>query len=241
MKYLIVFSTTDGHTKVIADAIADTIRSKDNAAECTVQDIKVLTAHKTPTAEVAADIKNYDKFVLGASIRYGYFSEEVSEFVKQNHSHLNSIPTGFFSVNMTARKANKRSPETNPYTRKFLSSCPWRPTKAAVFAGALYYPRYSFFDRNMIRFIMKLTGGDTDPKTEKVYTDWDSVKAFAGEVVAMTTSDIPAAQERAANLHKMQEQQERTRRLYRLCFVGGVAAVVAITRIATLKRLQKHD
>jgi menaquinone-dependent protoporphyrinogen oxidase len=32
----------------------------------------------------------------------------------------------------------------------------------AVFAGALRYPRYRWYDRFMIRLIMKMTGGETD-------------------------------------------------------------------------------
>ncbi len=68
------------------------------------------------------------------------------------------MPSAFFAVNLTARKPEKRSPQTNAYTRKFLLSSPWQPKQCAVFAGALRYPRYRWFDRVMIRFIMKMTG-----------------------------------------------------------------------------------
>nr|AEM25294.1 protoporphyrinogen oxidase [Strigomonas oncopelti] len=239
MKYLILFSTSSGHTKVIADTIADTIRAKESGAECTVQDIKLFMTHNTLTAEGVADMKNYNKVILGASIRYGYFAQEVHQFVKQYAPYLNSIPTGFFTVNMTARKENKATPETNPYAQKFLRGCPWKPTKSAVFAGALYYPRYSFFDRNVIRVIMKMTGGDTDPKTEKVYTDWDSVKAFAEDVVALTADDACYALELSAEAEKKAAVEERSRNVYRMCVVGAVAVVGAISRVLTQKKLLK--
>jgi menaquinone-dependent protoporphyrinogen oxidase len=48
-----------------------------------------------------------------------------------------------------------------------------------VFAGDLHYQRYSAFDRNVIRFIMWLTKGPTDPQTQVEYTDWDAVERFA--------------------------------------------------------------
>ncbi|EJS87554.1 protoporphyrinogen oxidase, partial [Pasteurella multocida subsp. multocida str. Anand1_cattle] len=67
---------------------------------------------------------------------------------------------------------------TNVYVRKFLQRIDWQPHLAAVFAGALYYPRYSFFDRTMIRLIMKITGGETDTSKEIEYTDWQKVEFF---------------------------------------------------------------
>ena len=53
----------------------------------------------------------------------------------------------------------------------------------AVFAGKLDYPSYSFFDRQMIRLIMLMTKGPTDPKTIIEYTDWHKVDEF-GHIIA---------------------------------------------------------
>ena len=85
------------------------------------------------------------------------------------------------AVNLTARKPEKRSPQTNAYTRKFLLASPWQPKQCAVFAGALRYPRYRWFDRIMIQFIMRMTGGETDTSKEVEYTDWQQVDRFAQE------------------------------------------------------------
>ncbi|EPY29650.1 protoporphyrinogen oxidase [Strigomonas culicis] len=239
MKYLVLYSTKGGHTKVICEALVEAIRASDSAAQCTTLNLNEFMTTNTLTSEGVADMKKYDKLVLGASVIYGNFAKELHQFVRQYHPHLNSFPTAFFVVNLTARKEDKRTPETNPYARKFLRASPWKPTKAAVFAGALYYPRYSFFDRNMIRVIMKLTGGDTDPTTEKVYTDWDSVKAFGADVAAMTADDIPFAHEHAAEVEKEDALQDRTRRFYRMCFMGVVAGVAAVTRVVSGTKLLK--
>lgn len=98
--------------------------------------------------------------------------------MQKNTALLNQKRTAFFSVNLTARKSNKDTPQTNVYTRKFLQKTIWKPTNSAVFAGALYYPRYNWFERSMIRFIMKITGGETDISKEIEYTDWEKVKDF---------------------------------------------------------------
>lgn len=56
---------------------------------------------------------------------------------------------------------------------------PWKPTLIGVFAGALYYPRYGWFDKTMIKFIMSMTGGETDTTKEVEYTNWEKVALFA--------------------------------------------------------------
>lgn len=105
----------------------------------------------------------------------------ISSFIKcwKTHCTFKSKNHGFFGVNLTARKPEKSTPETNVYVRKFLQRITWQPTISAVFAGALLYPRYTFFDRVMIQFIMRITGGETDPTKEIEYTDWEKVRSFS--------------------------------------------------------------
>lgn len=167
MKALILFSTRDGQTQKIASAIADEIKGQQSCDVINIQDAKTL------------DWQQYDRVLIGASIRYGHFQPVVNEFVKHNLLALQQRVSGFFSVNLTARKSEKRSPETNAYTVKFLAQSPWQPDCCAVFAGALYYPRYRWFDRVMIQFIMRMTGGETDASKEVEYTDWQQVQRFA--------------------------------------------------------------
>ena len=99
--------------------------------------------------------------------------------------NLNKKVRFFFGVNLTARKEGKDNPESNTYVRKFLQRTEWKPKLAAVFAGALFYPRYRWIDRVMIQIIMKITGGETDPKKEIEYTNWDKVKKFANQINEM--------------------------------------------------------
>ena len=60
----------------------------------------------------------------------------------------------------------------------------WRPRQVAVLAGKIDYPRYGFPDRTIIRGIMWLTGGPTDPRTMADFTDWQKVDAF-GNLIAL--------------------------------------------------------
>ena len=69
-----------------------------------------------------------------------------------------------------------------PYLKKFLRRIRWKPRKLAVFAGRIDYPSLGFFDRTMIRFIMWMTRGPTDPTAVVEFTDWSRVEAFGEEV-----------------------------------------------------------
>lgn len=163
MKTLILYSSHDGQTKKISEFLTALLEG-----EVTV----------SPLQE-DYDIQPFDCVIIGASIRYGHFNKMLSRFVKNNFLYLERKNAAFFGVNLTARKEGKDNPENNVYVRKFLQHTNWQPKLAAVFAGALFYPRYKWFDRVMIRFIMKITGGETDTTKEIEYTDWKKVEQFA--------------------------------------------------------------
>ena len=176
MKTLMLFSTRDGQTREIAAYLCSQLHELG-------ADTALIDLDRTDDIEWQL----YDRIIIGASIRYGHFHPVLDCFVKKHAAALQAVPSAFFSVNLVARKPEKRSPQTNSYTRKFLLRSPWQPDSCAVFAGALRYPRYGWFDRFMIRLIMKMTGGETDISKEVVYTNWQQVTLFAREIAQMTS------------------------------------------------------
>jgi menaquinone-dependent protoporphyrinogen oxidase len=173
-RILIVYSTTDGHTLKICQRLRQAIEP--SGAEVHV--VSVADAD-------GIDLGTFDKIVLGASIRRGRHSKAVHEFIDARAEQLAAKPNAFFSVNIVARKPDKNRPETNPYLRKFLQRIRWQPGLLAVFAGKLDYPRYRFLDRLMIRFIMLMTRGPTDPRAVVEFTDWNEVEAFGRRVAEL--------------------------------------------------------
>ena len=171
---LILYSTTDGHTTKICNRLKQEIEK--NANQVTV--VAVETFRRL-------DLPSFDKIIIGASIRYGKHNKLIFDFIDSNLPLLESKASAFFSVNIVARKPEKNRPETNPYMRKFLKQTSWRPNKLAVFAGKLDYPKYNSLDRLMIRLIMWITRGPTDPKTVIEFTDWQQVEDFAQIVSEM--------------------------------------------------------
>lgn len=164
---LILYSTTDGHTREICQRLRQVIEQEGHQ-------VKLMSIGD----QLNVDMKPFDKIVLGASIRYGKHGKQVYEFIERNERILDSKPNAFFSVNVVARKPEKNQPETNPYLKKFLKQITWQPKELAVFAGKIDYQRYRIMDRLMIRLIMWMTKGPTDPKTVAEFTNWKQVEAF---------------------------------------------------------------
>ena len=171
---LILYSTVDGHTRKICERLR-------SGVEATGAGVTLMRLEDAGSLNLAA----FDKIVIGASIRYGKHRPDVHRFVDANAQALEAKPSAFFTVNIVARKPDKNRPETNPYLKTFLRQVRWRPAALEVFAGKLDYPRYRFFDRLMIRFIMLVTKGPTDPRAVVEFTDWQRVDAFAHRIAQM--------------------------------------------------------
>lgn len=169
-KTALLYSTIDGQTLKICNKIVEIFKENN-------QEIELFSIE-----EFDKNITDYDKFIIGSSIRYGLHHEKIIEFINTNKPQLQSIKTAFFSVNLVARKPEKNEPDTNPYVIKFFKKIDWDPTIKAVFAGMLDYKKYKPFDRIMIQFIMWITKGPTDKNTKIEYTDWDKVTSFATQI-----------------------------------------------------------
>jgi len=170
-KILIIYSTTDGHTKKICNYISEKLEQKFRS--------KVISLNKSENI----DLTKYDLTIVGASIRYGKHKSELYSFIHRNLAQLNSIDSAFFSVNAVARKDNKCSADTNPYMQKFLKKTNWKPKNLAVFAGKIDYSKYKVVDKFMIRFIMWLTDGPTNTSNVHEFTDWNRVELFCKELI----------------------------------------------------------
>ena len=164
---LILYSTTDGHTVEICNRLTSVIEEQGDSVQM------ANLADKPRLADF-----EFDKIVIGASIRYGKHQKAVYEFIRNNRETLEQHPNALFSVNVVARKPEKNTPETNPYLQKFLKQIDWVPQNLGVFAGKIVYPDLGTIDRTMIRFIMWMTKGPTDPTGTYEFTDWDKVEEF---------------------------------------------------------------
>jgi menaquinone-dependent protoporphyrinogen oxidase len=173
-KIVFIYSTTDGHTLEICERLLQIVAREGH--ETSLQEL---------TANSEIELAPFDHIVIGASIRYGNHRPEVVRLIEKNVAILESRPSAFFSVNAVARKPEKRQPNTNPYVKKFLTKITWKPPLIAIFGGKIDYPHYRFWDRTMIRLIMWMTKGPTDPYSTFDFTDWNEVDAFGHAIVEL--------------------------------------------------------
>ncbi|KXO12437.1 Protoporphyrinogen IX oxidase, oxygen-independent, HemG [Moritella sp. JT01] len=166
-KMLVLYSTVDGQTLKIIKAIEESIANKYHCEVMSLEECQHL------------DMAIFDKVVIGGSVRYGHLNKKLYQFVATHKAELEAKENSFFCVNLTARKAEKNTPETNAYMQAFLEKSNWVPKQQAVFAGALLYSKYNWWQTLIIQLIMKITGGSTDKTKDIEFTDWAKVKSFA--------------------------------------------------------------
>ena len=167
---LIIYSSVDGQTKTICKRIINFLNDGDIVRLASLDEA------------IKLDLSEFNKIIIGASIRYGKHSKKLYNFIDNNKIILDQKESSFFSVNVVARKSEKNSPETNPYIKKFLKISKWTPKKVGVFAGKVDYPNYGFFDKYIIKLIMFITKGPTDTSQSFEFTDWSKVDDFAKEL-----------------------------------------------------------
>ena len=170
-KTAVIYSSTDGHTVKICEKIIEIIKHDSSVSLSSIEEADSL------------DLESFDFILVGASIRYGNHKANLFSFINKNLKLLNKKDTAFFNVNAVARKEDKNTPATNPYLIKFLKRVSWKPSVLEVFAGKISYPKYHFFDKHMIRFIMWMSKGPTDPSKVFEFTDWKKVESFGKKVL----------------------------------------------------------
>jgi menaquinone-dependent protoporphyrinogen oxidase len=170
---LFYYATRDGQSGRIAERLAERLREGGIAAAPE----NLAAAMPSPAQLGAAPL-----LIVVAAIRYGKHLSEVQRLLEMCSALPSPPPLVLVSVNLTARKPGKDTPEGNVYLRKTIARYRLRPLAAAAIAGRLDYSLYGWFDRTMIRFIMLLTGGPTHRGARVEYTDWAKVDAFAGRI-----------------------------------------------------------
>lgn len=165
----VLYTTVDGQTKKICREL--------------VKQIGPFCRVRMYPLEHFKNFRGFDSIVIGASLRYGKHKPGVAKFIEENAKQLTERKTAFFSVNLVARNADKNTPQTNPYLLKFLDEVNFKFDLIDVFAGKLDYSLYPFWDKLMVKMIMKFTHGPTSTKAPIEYTDWERVRLFGQAIL----------------------------------------------------------
>ena len=129
MNVLIVYGTTEGQTRKIAEWTATHIRERGHQVE--LQDSAALTS----------DLKlgAFDTFIIAASIHQKHHQETVTNFVFAHHQQLNAKPSALISVSLSAALEDQR-PEAQEYVDRFVSGVRWHPRLTLLLGGLCASP-----------------------------------------------------------------------------------------------------
>ena len=81
---LIIYSSTDGHTKTICSRLTNFLKDRN--------EIKTISLDEAKKFELS----EFNKIIIGASIRYGKHSKELYKFVNLNKDVLDQKQSVFF-------------------------------------------------------------------------------------------------------------------------------------------------
>lgn len=177
------YATRDGQSRLIAERIARGLADRGIPAP----PVDLAGASLDCSALAAAQL-----VVLVAAVRYGRPLPEAEKFLASYRALRQPPELVLLSVNLTARKPGKNTTAGNVYLRKSIDRYRLAPVLALAIAGRLDYSRYGWLDRQIVRFIMKLTGGPTDSRTCIDYTPWDVVDDVALRIAALHGRHRPA-------------------------------------------------
>jgi menaquinone-dependent protoporphyrinogen oxidase len=145
-KILVAYGTRAGSTAEVADAIGKNLAQ--GGVDADVRPVKNVN-----------NLSGYRALVLGSAVRAGKLLPEVTSFVKTHKEELRKMPVAYFVVGMTLRED---TPEKRKVVNAYLD--PLRlevtPVDAGLFAGKMDYSKLGFFEKFIIKNIIKTPEGD---------------------------------------------------------------------------------
>ena len=171
MKLMIIYATTEGHTRTICEYLRD-------EAEKAGHSVALIDSTVTPPAP-----GEYDAVIISGSIHGGKYQSALKHYTLEHRETLNGMKSVFLSVSLTAAADEPESwKELRQQTEDFLTETGWQPLFTEQVAGALLYTKYDFMKRFLMRVITKRAGGDTDTSQDFVYTDWNQVRGIVPKI-----------------------------------------------------------
>lgn len=174
---LVVYGTTEGQTRRIAEFVAEALKLRGVKVE--LVDSAAVGASQVQPVHSAA--------IVCGSLHQHRFQPSLLRFVRDNRDWLTGLPSALVVVSLTALLADSQSrAELQQCVDAFCGEAGWTPSVTEHVAGALRYTEYDYFKRLVMRLIAKQHGGDADTSRDHEYTDWNAVTAFVERFLAST-------------------------------------------------------
>jgi menaquinone-dependent protoporphyrinogen oxidase len=165
---LVVYATTEGQTRKIADRAASRIRTAGHAV--TLVDAR---------AAAAAELGTFDAALLAASLHVKRHQPEIVQFIRKQRARLERVPTAFVSVSLSASSSDQQDlANARAVVEEMFDEVDWEATLVHLAAGAVHDRRMNFLKRWMIHRILREKGVEMDPSGDMEFTDWAALDVF---------------------------------------------------------------
>jgi menaquinone-dependent protoporphyrinogen oxidase len=190
---LIVYATREGHTRLIAQHIAQFLREREFSVEL----------YDARDSGNQPKVDRFSAVLLAASLHLAKHEKELQRFIERQRSVLEILPTAFLSVSLSAAAAQDpaRAPEQRQQALRDVERCAnalfdntgWRPNATECVAGALMYTQYNPLIRWVMKRIAQKEGASTDTTRDHVLTDWPALDRFVEGFVWSLAPQLRAA------------------------------------------------
>ncbi len=184
MHVLILYGTTEGHTRKIAYRAGEWLRDSGHSA-------RVVDSADVPPD---LDLSEFQAAIVAGSLHQTKHQKPLRHFVSDHAAELSRLPTLFLSVSLTAVHTDEEHlAEARECIADFVEETGWTPTESIPVAGALLYTKYDWLRRYLMRKISESNGGDVDTSRDFEYTDWAKLKESLDEFLARAESKVASS------------------------------------------------
>lgn len=178
MKLVILYGSTEGQTRKIAQFIADRIEAKGHVVDLADAEA-VGPDFRLPPVDAA---------IVAASVHVGRYQSSIQHLVTAHRDALSVIPTAFLSVSLAAAGDADDLQDVKTCAERFVEETGWTPGRIEHVAGAFRYTEYDFFKRWIMKVIARQHGQPTDASRDYELTDWLALELFVDDFVGQLES-----------------------------------------------------
>jgi menaquinone-dependent protoporphyrinogen oxidase len=169
MRILMIYGTTEGHTRELCNFAASQLRASEFPT--TVEE-----AGRDPSQP---DPSPYDVVFVAASLHMGRYQPRLVEYARTHHATLDRIRSAFISVSLSAAGQNPHDWEgLEQCVARFEHETLWTPSAIHHAAGAIRYSQYDFFKRLAVKHIAAERGQRTVISHDYDLTDYETLSRF---------------------------------------------------------------
>ena len=184
MKVLILYGTTEGQTRKIAEFVANRLRDRGDAVTL------------TDAADAPWDLRpsDFEAAILAGSLHAGIYQSSLIHFARKHHEQLKGMRALFLSVSLSA--AGKDPDELKGIAvcaDRFRNETGWTNAEVHHVAGAFRFAEYDFFKRWVMKIIAWERNLQTGGVVELELTDWDGLAKIVDDFRKRAADPLPAS------------------------------------------------